>query len=312
MSDLMEKTIDQAALDRAQELLRKLEEGCPQGITRVDYFHLMERLSSHDEMMVLLGLGLYDRLFETVTEDPDPTPIEASASDQFLEAVQAVTAQMQAVDNEIIDEIRRLVGSRRLLVQSLLPEKSRKGLHFFLANPKNPGEMPVAHLEKLRCDLKAVIEEIEKIDAMEEAAQAANLEKDLVIDEIEAKLRPGNDRDYQAYFEERVGKSLKRSALRQRDLSGIQRILAQVLHLDARREQEAEERRVAKAADMAARPPKTSAKQAPPSGPTWMVKHAKLPVGRPNPQGVPGVASKRGGVVPGAGKGTKEKSRKKA
>lgn len=211
---------------------------------------------------------------------------------------------------ELIAEVLRLVGTDRPLIAALLPEKSQKGLHFFFSSPNARNEMPIEHMKVLLMHLGAARD---KYDAQKSVDDAAMLEKDLLIDEIDAILHPEPGRDYEPYFYSRIKKSLKRNVLRRRPLQEIQRILFHIQDLNEVRLREAEERAATRSARQSEVSAKSTDSSLPPGHgvPTWQSKHAGLPTGKPNPQGAPAQVTRRGNVVAHAGKTSQEKSRVK-
>jgi len=160
-------------------------------------------------------------------------------------------------------------------------------------------------------------ERAERRAAEQARLEAVRLEEAGLREEIERILTQDGRGDYTEWFATRMPakrqQELRRLATLSADrLRGLltvlenlePNLLATQAVSQARREEAAQARR----AESEAKEPQPAPQ---PQGPTWQEKHARIKVGKPNPQGVPGQTSARGRAVAGAGKGTKEKSRLK-
>ncbi len=143
--------------------------------------------------------------------------------------------------------------------------------------------------------------------------EAIRLEEDGVRKEIMHVLTQDGRGDYTQWFSDRMPtnrqKQLRRLETLPADtLRGLLTVLENLepsLHAtqsvsQARREEAAEARR----AESEAKGPKPAPQ---PQAPTWEEKHARIKVGKPNPQGVPGQAAVRGKPVAGTAKAKKRK-----
>ena len=143
--------------------------------------------------------------------------------------------------------------------------------------------------------------------------EAIRLEEDGVRKEIMHVLTQDGRGDYAQWFSDRMPanrqKQLRRLETLPADtLRGLLTVLENLepsLHTTqavshARREEAAEARR----AESEAKGPKPAPQ---PQGSTWQEKHARIKVGKPNPQGVPGQAAVRGKPVAGTAKAKKRK-----
>lgn len=143
--------------------------------------------------------------------------------------------------------------------------------------------------------------------------EAIRLEEDGVRKEIMHVLTQDGRGDYAQWFSDRMPanrqKQLRRLETLPADtLRGLLTVLENLepsLHTtqavsQARREEAAEARR----AESEAKGPKPAPQ---PQGSTWQEKHARIKVGKPNPQGVPGQAAVRGKPVAGTAKAKKRK-----
>lgn len=143
--------------------------------------------------------------------------------------------------------------------------------------------------------------------------EAIRLEEDGVRKEIMHVLTQDGRGDYTQWFSDRMPanrqKQLRRLETLPADtLRGLLTVLENLepsLHAtqsvsQARREEAAEARR----AESEAKGPKSAPQ---PQGSTWQEKHARIKVGKPNPQGVPGQAAVRGKPVAGTAKAKKRK-----
>lgn len=143
--------------------------------------------------------------------------------------------------------------------------------------------------------------------------EAIRLEEDGFRKEIMHVLTQDGRGDYTQWFSDRMPanrqKQLRRLETLPADtLRGLLTVLENLepsLHAtqsvsQARREEAAEARR----AESEAKGPKPAPQ---PQAPTWEEKHARIKVGKPNPQGVPGQAAVRGKPVAGTAKTKKRK-----
>lgn len=156
-------------------------------------------------------------------------------------------------------------------------------------------------------------ERAERRAAEQARLEAVRLEEDGVREEIMRVLTQDGRGDYTQWFSDRMPanrqKQLRRlETLPVDTLRGLLTVLENLepsLHTtqsvsQARREEAAQARR----AESEAKGPKPTPQ---PQAPTWEEKHARIKVGKPNPQGVPGQAAVRGKPVAGTAKTKKRK-----
>ncbi len=206
----------------------------------------------------------------------------------------------------LINEAMRMVGGNR-----------RTNVELFRSSLSVEGQTRLRSLLKFN-GLKSIkLGELRRLVDEMSALEQAQITKVITIDEIKALIFK-DEKDFTEFFSRRLEdaghpvESFSSCALGQRSVGDLKQILLNMIDIEHEREQIRRQKLEERAAARRDRQSRRAAEPKPPTiiPPTWMEDQKHHRTGKPNPQGVRGVTPQRGVTVAGAGKGTKENSRK--